>query len=95
MIADYFRQIVWKETNQIGLTFRDQGTTYIVLAVYYPSGNIPGTYADNVNPPINSQPANDPEIGLIYQTGDYIYLQKNVNMCAVFWFVVNCFINKI
>jgi len=46
----------------------------MVLSVYYPSGDIEGKYIDNVNPPINSQPASDPEIGLIYQTSDFIFI---------------------
>lgn len=77
MIADEFTQIVWRSTTRIGITFRCQADRYNVLAVYDPPGNTLGEYKLNVIRPINRRPAIVHGInGLIYQTGDYVYLKN-------------------
>jgi len=80
MIVGAFTQIVWKETEQIGITFRCKKNQYIVLAVYNPIGNIPRSYTLNVQRPISSRGAilaiGDEVELLFYQTGDYIHFNK-------------------
>jgi len=49
MIADKFTQIVWKNTQKIGLTIHQKHFgVYEVMAVYKPPGNILGEYRKNV-----------------------------------------------
>jgi len=48
MIADAFTQMVWQETRKIGIGVQQDGDTYLIIAVYYPPGNLPGQYASNV-----------------------------------------------
>jgi len=78
MIADYFTQIVWKDSKEIGIAFRSVAQCYIVLVVYNPPGNIKGQFTSNVMIPPNIAEARNPGNNMfIYQGGDYIFLFIN------------------
>jgi len=74
MIADDFTQIVWKETQKIGVALKWANNCYLVLVVYDPRGNIQGQFRANVlQPPIIAQARNSVNNLLIYRRGDSIY----------------------
>ena len=54
-ISGHFTQVVWKESVQMGIAFaayQDEGRhKLIVVANYYPVGNMEGAFEDNVKPP--------------------------------------------
>jgi len=56
MIAAPFTQIVWKNTNRIGLNMavKDDGT-YDVVVIYFPKGNKKNQYNKNVLMPTNQK----------------------------------------
>ncbi|GLH09161.1 Uncharacterized protein GBIM_14277 [Gryllus bimaculatus] len=50
--ARNFTQMMWRSTRLLGLAVaRGRGGRVIVVANYYPRGNIVGQYRDNVPPP--------------------------------------------
>ena len=44
----HFTQLVWKETEEVGFGVANKGSTYYVVANYYPAGNFLGQFANNV-----------------------------------------------
>jgi len=48
MIAAEFTQILWQNTQQIGIGIQQSGREYEIIAVYKPPGNIRGQFASNV-----------------------------------------------
>jgi len=48
MIADAFTQIVWMDTQMFGIAIGRSEDHYVVIAVYYPSGNDVKKYTNNV-----------------------------------------------
>ena len=49
--ALHFTQIIWKETNEIGIGIANDvvNKKYCVIALYYPPGNTLGEFPKNVN----------------------------------------------
>lgn len=49
----HFTQLIWKNTELIGLGMakHESGKVYFVC-VYYPPGNVAGEFAKNVSPPV-------------------------------------------
>ncbi|XP_014296097.1 uncharacterized protein LOC103580017 isoform X1 [Microplitis demolitor] len=50
----HFTQIVWKSTREMGIAMAKKDGTCIVVACYYPRGNIVGQFTENVLKPIKS-----------------------------------------
>lgn len=48
IVAGSFTQIVWKNTTHLGLAVLQEKKYYIIVAIYFPRGNISGEYMDNV-----------------------------------------------
>ncbi|RNA03176.1 Golgi-associated plant pathogenesis-related 1 [Brachionus plicatilis] len=50
----HFTQLIWKSTKEVGfgIAFSTNGRAYFV-ANYFPTGNIIGKFAENVNQPLN------------------------------------------
>ena len=44
----HFTQVVWKGTEEVGFGVANKGSTYFVVANYYPPGNFLGEFANNV-----------------------------------------------
>lgn len=44
----HFTQVVWKGTEEVGFGVANKGSTYFVVANYYPAGNFLGEFANNV-----------------------------------------------
>ncbi|XP_060519497.1 uncharacterized protein LOC132697833 isoform X2 [Cylas formicarius] len=55
----HFSQVVWKDSRQLGVAFAKSGCKVVVVANYYPPGNIIGCFAENVPPPTLSSPSNN------------------------------------
>lgn len=51
MIADYFTQMIWKSTTHMGLAIEERFNKTWVLATYFPTGNVLGSYLENVFEP--------------------------------------------
>ena len=51
LISGHFTQIVWKDTRELGVGMAKVGKRIVVVANYYPPGNIIGQFARNVPPP--------------------------------------------
>jgi len=51
MIADEFTQMVWKNTQRIGLGMYRRNDTLVVEALYKHVGNIKGQFTSNVLDP--------------------------------------------
>ena len=53
--ALHFTQIIWKETNEIGIGIANEvvNKKYCVVVLYYPPGNTLGEFPKNVNKKIN------------------------------------------
>lgn len=57
--VDQFTQSVWKATGRVGYGMGinkkcPNGYTHYIVARYFPAGNIPNSYLENVQPPISS-----------------------------------------
>lgn len=50
--AGHFTQVVWKNSVQlgIGIAFSSDNRKVLVVAQYYPPGNVAGRFTDNVRP---------------------------------------------
>ena len=44
----HFTQVIWKSTQEVGFGVANKGSTYYVVANYYPAGNIWGEFQTNV-----------------------------------------------
>ena len=55
--AGNFSQLVWLGTQEVGYgkARSDDGTRCIVVAHYYPPGNVIGHYLSNVRPPLQQE----------------------------------------
>lgn len=56
--VDQFTQSIWKGTERVGYGMGvnkkcPNGYTHYIVARYYPAGNIPNMYLDNVPPPVS------------------------------------------
>ncbi|CAG9816159.1 unnamed protein product [Phaedon cochleariae] len=49
--SGHFTQVVWKDSRELGVAYAKSGGKILVVANYYPPGNIIGHFADNVLPP--------------------------------------------
>ena len=49
--ASHFTQIIWKETNEIGIAITKdiQNNKYCIVVLYYPPGNTLGEFSKNIN----------------------------------------------
>ena len=49
--ALHFTQIIWKETNEIGIAITKdiQNNKYCIVVLYYPPGNTLGEFSKNIN----------------------------------------------
>ena len=47
----HFTQIIWKETNEIGISITKdiQNNKYCIVVLYYPPGNTLGEFSKNIN----------------------------------------------
>ncbi|KAG5897860.1 hypothetical protein JTB14_024894 [Gonioctena quinquepunctata] len=61
--AGHFTQVVWKDSRELGVAFAKSGGKIVVVANYYPPGNVIGYFADNVPPP-GGFPSNNNHIEL-------------------------------
>ncbi|XP_044574347.1 uncharacterized protein LOC123258417 isoform X3 [Cotesia glomerata] len=50
----HFTQIVWKSTQEMGIAMAKKDGNCIIVACYYPRGNIVGQFTENVLKPIKS-----------------------------------------
>lgn len=50
-ITHFYFQVIWKESRELGVALAKSGGKIVVVANYYPPGNIIGYFADNVPPP--------------------------------------------
>lgn len=50
----HFTQIVWKNTSEMGIAMAKRDGTCVVVACYYPRGNIVGQFIENVLKPAKS-----------------------------------------
>jgi len=48
MVADEFTQIVWQNTETIGIAMKCRNNKYFVQLVYFPRGNISAQFQNNV-----------------------------------------------
>ncbi|KAK4872975.1 hypothetical protein RN001_015004 [Aquatica leii] len=48
--SGHFTQVVWKESTELGVGFAKVNGKFIVVANYYPPGNVIGSFAQNVPP---------------------------------------------
>jgi hypothetical protein len=48
-----FTQLVWRESREVGFGVAGAGANIYIVALYYPGGNIVGSYVQNVLPPSN------------------------------------------
>ncbi|CAG9768166.1 unnamed protein product [Ceutorhynchus assimilis] len=51
LASGHFTQVVWKDSKQLGVAFAKIGGKVVVVANYYPAGNMIGSFAENVPPP--------------------------------------------
>ncbi|KAL1502315.1 hypothetical protein ABEB36_007480 [Hypothenemus hampei] len=51
LASGHFTQVVWKESEKLGVAFAKKAGKVIVVANYYPPGNMIGSFAENVPPP--------------------------------------------
>ncbi|CAH1180815.1 unnamed protein product [Phyllotreta striolata] len=63
LASGHFTQVVWKDSKELGVAFAKSGGKIIVVANYYPPGNIIGQFAENV-PPLGGFPTNNNHIDL-------------------------------
>lgn len=61
--SGHFTQVVWKDSKELGVAFAKSGGKIIVVANYYPAGNIIGHFAENV-PPLGGFQTNNNHIDL-------------------------------
>lgn len=50
LASGHFTQVIWKESKELGVAFAKSSGRIIVVANYYPAGNIVGHFSDNVPP---------------------------------------------
>ncbi|KAB0792566.1 hypothetical protein PPYR_14525 [Photinus pyralis] len=48
--SGHFTQVVWRESTEIGVAFAKTNGRYIVVANYFPAGNVVGCFTKNVPP---------------------------------------------
>ncbi|KAK5639994.1 hypothetical protein RI129_010805 [Pyrocoelia pectoralis] len=48
--SGHFAQVIWKESTELGVAFSKTNGRYIVVANYFPAGNIIGCFSKNVPP---------------------------------------------
>lgn len=46
--AASFSQLIWKSTTEVGFGIAEDDGKFYFVAEYFPSGNIPGEYEENV-----------------------------------------------
>lgn len=51
MSTGHFTQVVWRDTEEMGVAFAKHGNKLYVVANYYPPGNYQGRFNENVPPP--------------------------------------------
>ena len=51
--CETFTQLVWKDTREIGVGIAGKSDEIYMIVVYYPSGNVIGSFTSNVLPPSN------------------------------------------
>ncbi|XP_041371178.1 Golgi-associated plant pathogenesis-related protein 1-like [Gigantopelta aegis] len=86
----HFTQVVWKGSKEMGVGMaRDQKGNIIVVANYYPAGNMLGDFASNVFPPkggstvITKQSDNPPtERSNSKQPGFFVGLEPGIRQCG-------------
>lgn len=59
LASGHFTQVVWKESKQLGVAFAKSGGKVVVVANYFPAGNMIGSFAENVPPPGGSSPSHN------------------------------------
>ncbi|KAJ8931022.1 hypothetical protein NQ314_016115 [Rhamnusium bicolor] len=59
LASGHFSQVVWKESQELGVAFAKTGGKIVVVANYSPAGNIIGQFAENVLPPGDFQTNNN------------------------------------
>ncbi|XP_066590206.1 uncharacterized protein [Prorops nasuta] len=50
----HFTQIVWKNTSEMGIAMAKRDGTCVIVACYYPRGNIVGQFTENVLKPVKN-----------------------------------------
>ena len=50
-VSGHFTQVIWKETQRLGVGLALNGNSFYVVANYDPHGNFFSKYKDNVLPP--------------------------------------------
>jgi len=51
LFAGHFTQVVWRSSTHLGVGKAEGTDSDFVVAVYYPPGNMEGTFEENVLPP--------------------------------------------
>lgn len=59
LASGHFTQVIWKESKQLGVAFAKMGGKIVVVANYYPAGNMIGSFSENVPPPGGLSPNNN------------------------------------
>ncbi|KAH1000065.1 uncharacterized protein LOC109533085 isoform X2 [Dendroctonus ponderosae] len=57
LASGHFTQVIWKESKQLGVAFAKMGGKVVVVANYYPPGNMIGSFDENVPPPGGLSPS--------------------------------------
>ncbi|XP_056637489.1 uncharacterized protein LOC130445698 isoform X1 [Diorhabda sublineata] len=63
LASGHFTQVVWKDSKELGVAFAKSGGKIVVVANYFPAGNIIGHFAENV-PPLGGFQTNNNHIDL-------------------------------
>ena len=50
MDTGHFTQLVWKSSKKLGIGKYEKGSSWVVVGLYDPQGNVRGKYDDNVKP---------------------------------------------
>lgn len=59
LASGHFTQVIWKESKQLGVAFAKMGGKVVVVANYYPPGNMIGSFDENVPPPGGLSPSHN------------------------------------
>lgn len=62
LASGHFTQVVWRESRNLGVAFAKYRGKVVVVANYYPAGNLIGSFSENVPPPGGFTPLNNNNI---------------------------------
>ncbi|XP_050302498.1 uncharacterized protein LOC126740500 isoform X3 [Anthonomus grandis grandis] len=82
--SGHFTQVIWKDSTQLGVAFAKHKDTVIVVANYYPPGNIIGSFSKNVPPPEELLPSHNNN-NTIELSGIKFKVYFSFNYCFVYF----------